>query len=324
MRHKNASGYVVKLSGGQLAKFEAQMELFFEDAKMPTVEEFGPIWLEDATARRQKHSYVNYKRLMLAKYLLPNIGKLRLSEIPGAGVDKMRAATTHLAPKSVNNILCLLGNMLSVAEAKGYRQLHSGWKQLKTVQPVAEYYSFRELELLLEAAREVGPEATAIVLLAAHAGLRRGEIMGLQWRDIDLGGQSLHVQRSLVGGVLDSPKSGRSRTIPMTPSLVVALQALPRKGEFVLVGMKGKHVSTKWMYNQMKCISEKCPIKIKGKLHTLRHTFCSHLAMHGVSALAIKELAGHSTLEVTQRYMHLQNNLKKEAIAVLEKNPAAF
>jgi len=58
-------------------------------------------------------------------------------------------------------------------------------------------------------------------------------------------------------------------------------------------------------------------LKVTGGLHILRHTFCSRLAMAGAPALAIKELAGHTTLATTMRYMHLSPAAKSAAIELL-------
>ena len=56
-------------------------------------------------------------------------------------------------------------------------------------------------------------------------------------------------------------------------------------------------------------------------VHVLRHTFCSHLAMSGASAVAIQHLAGHADLATTQRYMHLSPNAVDEAIRLLNRRP---
>jgi site-specific recombinase XerD len=56
---------------------------------------------------------------------------------------------------------------------------------------------------------------------------------------------------------------------------------------------------------RMKKVERMVGLSVKGKIHILRHTFCSHLAMRGASAVQIMELAGHTKLEMTMRYMHL-------------------
>jgi len=57
---------------------------------------------------------------------------------------------------------------------------------------------------------------------------------------------------------------------------------------------------------------------VSGRLHILRHTFCSRLAMRGVQVMAIKELAGHASLSTTMRYMHLSPCAKRDAILMLD------
>ncbi len=69
----------------------------------------------------------------------------------------------------------------------------------------------------------------------------------------------------------------------------------------------------KWMRRAQRLAG----LKVTGGLHVLRHTFCSRLAMAGAPALAIKELAGHTSLTTTMRYMHLSPSAKSAAIQLL-------
>jgi site-specific recombinase XerD len=60
-------------------------------------------------------------------------------------------------------------------------------------------------------------------------------------------------------------------------------------------------------------------LQIKGSLHKLRHTFCLHLAMRGAPPTAVQELAGHESLTITLRYMHLSPSARDQAIALLDE-----
>lgn len=75
--------------------------------------------------------------------------------------------------------------------------------------------------------------------------------------------------------------------------------------------------------NWIEKIENKANMPITGRVHVLRHTFASHVAMAGVPAMTIKELARHSTLLTTMRYMHLSPSAKDEGIAMLAKSRAA-
>jgi site-specific recombinase XerD len=66
-------------------------------------------------------------------------------------------------------------------------------------------------------------------------------------------------------------------------------------------------------------ITRAAGMKASRKIHILRHTFCSHLAMRGAKAIQIMELAGHTDLKTTQRYMHLSPAMRDSAIRLLER-----
>jgi len=81
----------------------------------------------------------------------------------------------------------------------------------------------------------------------------------------------------------------------------------------------GTPVSQQTVRSWMAAAQKRAGFKLTRALHILRHTFCSHLAMRGVSPLSIKELAGHRSLRTTMRYMHLGKGEKHRAIQMLEE-----
>jgi len=78
------------------------------------------------------------------------------------------------------------------------------------------FHDFEEYERLLTAAQKRGPETYLMVLLGGDAGLRLGEIVALEWDDVDLPARRLIVQRADWCGHVTVPKGGRSRRLPMT------------------------------------------------------------------------------------------------------------
>ena len=66
-------------------------------------------------------------------------------------------------------------------------------------------------------------------------------------------------------------------------------------------------------------ITKAAGLKVSKKVHILRHTFCSHLAMRGAKAIQVLELAGHTDMKTTQRYMHLSAAMRDSAIRLLEQ-----
>ena len=87
------------------------------------------------------------------------------------------------------------------------------------------FHDFEEYERLLTVAQKRSPEACLMVLLGGEAGLRLGEIVALEWGDVDLHARRLTVQRSDWCGHVTVPKRGRSRRLPMTQRLTSALKA---------------------------------------------------------------------------------------------------
>ena len=155
------------------------------------------------------------------------------------------------------------------------------------------------------------------MLLGGEAGLRCGEIIALEWRDVDLAKRQLCVARSDWNGEVTAPKSGRLRYVPLTLRLAAALRDHRHlKGPRVLCQDDGKALTRQQVQYRVKHAARKANV-VQG-VHVLRHTFCSHLAMRGAPARAIQELAGHSELSVTQRYMHLSPAALDAAIRLLD------
>jgi len=182
----------------------------------------------------------------------------------------------------------------------------------------AAFYDFEEYERLVVAARTVSTQAYLIVLLGGEAGLRSGEMVALEWDDIDLPKRLLCVQRNAWEGH-DSPKSGRIRYVRMTTRLTAALkEARHLRGPRVLYRDDGRPFSEMSTTLAMKRAARKAGVQANGP-HRLRHTFCSHLAMRGAAPRAIQELAGHAHFTTTQRYMHLSPAALDAAIDLLER-----
>jgi integrase len=153
--------------------------------------------------------------------------------------------------------------------------------------------------------------------------LRRGEIVGVEWQDVDLVRGLLTVQRSDWDGHVTVPKGGRSRKVPLTSALSEALKRHPRRihGGRVLLHEDGAPVGRKALHLWMGETMRRARLGESNGLHVLRHTFCSHLAMQGAPAKAIQELAGHADLATTMRYMHLSPAARDSAIRLLDGWP---
>jgi integrase len=252
--------------------------------------------------------------------LVPQLGKKRLDTITDEDVQSIKAALADHAPKTVNNVLTVLGSTLRVAvKWKVLPALPCAVDLVKVCNLVPEFYEFGDYGRLVDAAGRIDRRTLLIVLLGGDAGLRRGEMIGLRWADVDFRRRQLKVEQAVWGTVTDAPKSGRGRIIPMTDALARALHEHRHlRGEHVLYADDGRQPQAYQVRKWLKAAQRRAGFaKATGGTHVLRHTFCSHLAMRGAPAKAIQELAGHESLTTTMRYMHLSPRARAHAIGLL-------
>lgn len=192
-------------------------------------------------------------------------------------------------------------------------------KKFKTPRGRVEFFTPQEVRILLDFADKKAeghggycPYKTA-VMLGARAGLRRGEMVHLEWVDINFDRQILTVQPKHGW----TPKTNECRDVSLPPDLISFLRALPRSKKcnnvlydyygdpFTLDGLAvkfGKFVRTSGL---------------KGGLHKLRHTFASHLVQNGVDLYTVSKLLGHSSIKTTEIYAHLSPVTLAGAVAKL-------
>ena len=289
--------------------------------EVPTFQEFAPRFMDGyARANRQKPSGIAAKETILRVHLTPLLGPKKLDAITSEVVQGVKGHLQGKAPKTVNNVLTVLNKMLKTAvEWDAIKQMPCTIKALPTMKPSMGFHSEPEYERLLSVGERRGREVHLMILLAGDAGLRLGEIVALEWRDIDFETRRLTVQRADWLGVVSSPKGGRLRRIPLTRRLAAALKgARHLRSPRVLCLPDGAPITRDRVIKAIRSAQRVAQTEHEG-VHVLRHTFCSHLAMRGAGARAIQEVAGHADLSTTQRYMHLSPSAIEEAIRLLDR-----
>lgn len=148
-----------------------------------------------------------------------------------------------------------------------------------------------------------------IVQIAIHSGMRRGEIVNLQWKDIDL------KERRII---VENTKNNERRVIPMNDTLYQVFKSLPvhLHSERVFPDINGKMVTV--------AFERACKRAGIGdfRFHDLRHTFASYLTMGGGNIRTVQTLLGHKDLRMTMRYSHLSPEHLRDAVTTLEKSLA--
>lgn len=285
-------------------------------ARVPTLATFWPQVVSDHyIASRKKKSSVASAEIIARLHLLPVLGSKRLDHIANADIVALKSAMAKHSKKTTNNALGVLSRVYRCAIEWGLiKDIPFRFCMFKIANQRIEFYEVDEYRRLLDGAKKVGRHVYLACLLAGSAGLRRGEVIGLRWTDLDLVRGIIHVEQATYLSVhVDTPKSGHGRKVPMTDELRSALLAARAPGvERVVLGATDKRLRT-WFH----AAQRRAGLPVRRGLHLLRHTFCSHLAMAGVSAIAIKDLAGHVDLKTTQGYMHLAPGGTGDAIKTL-------
>jgi integrase len=320
------------------------------ESTAPTLAAFADKFIEDCRLEKKKPTYIETHESMLRAHLLPMFKDRKLdtfssddemalkrrlaSRVWGGKKSKLAGKPSSQSRSTYNNPATTMNMLLRCAvKKKQIAMVPYKFTAFKREETHAGYYDFDIYELIVEAAYQIATRTHLIVLLGGDAGLRRGEILGLQRRHLDFRAGVIYVEVAVsvvkVEGVyraVEHPTKGwERRSVPMTDRLMAALLAYPigpRGPRLIQPDGDAAYVSDKafnlWMRKpQARVVTDGVPPDANGEVHILRHTFCSHLAMRGASLASIRELAGHQRVSTTQKYMHLAPGEGHRAIGLL-------
>ena len=215
---------------------------------------------------------------------------------------------------TVNFEIKTLTNMFNVAIKWGYLKENptKGVTRLKIndAKPV-RFLTVEECQKLLKACPE---ELYPIYFTYLNTGMRKAELEYLEWGDIDFQRRKIKIRRKEDW----QPKTGE-REIPINSQLLELLKDLKEgndqglKSAFVFPHKDGGRIRVK-LREKLIQIAAKAGIENLTKLHTLRHTFASHLVMQGVDLPTVKKLMGHSDIQTTMIYAHLAPDHLADAV----------
>jgi integrase len=287
--------------------------------EVPTLEAFAPRFIEGyARANRQKPSGIAAKEGILRIHLIPELGARALDTISNEQVQRLKLRLGDKSPKTVNNVLSVLNVLLKQAVEWGVlERLPCSIRLMRVPHTDAAFHDFGAYECLLVAAQEIDHRSYVIALLGGEAGLRAGEIVALEWADVDLERRQIRVRHSDWRGELTAPKNGRIRFVGMTERLATALrQHRHLRSRRVVCTNEGTPLTRQAAWSRVRYAAKRA--KVPTGVHILRHTFCSHLAMQGAPMRGVQELVGHQSLAMTQRYSHLSPASLDATIRLLE------
>jgi integrase len=287
----------------------------------PTVGELAERFLAEYTRPRIK-DLKKYRATTgtALRRALPLLRKSRADAIKPADLAKLRDALLRTyAKNSVRQTLATLGSLYGWAVKMGLVPVNPvrGIEQPQR-QDALEYLSAEEVRALLLTAQQradAGTTSDRMLLAAAslvlHAGVRKGELFGLRWRDLCLSSQRLDIMRSFDG----TPKSGRARHLRLPDVVVPVLQRWRQQCPPTPLGLVFPRQRRDGTWGRVEKTSEMIGLPallaaagcrpLGMAWHALRHTFASHYMMAGGSLLALSKILGHADVKITMVYAHL-------------------
>ena len=304
-----------------------------EKSELPTFKQYSETWTKHYAEVECKYSTAYGYKLLLKRHLVPEFGAFKLDHISREHVKEFaaRLAAKGLARNSVRRAVTLLTGILNAAlddrlidRNPAVRILSSRQGQTEKFRPTPLTPS--EQADLLKKARAESLEQYALLLVGLRAGLRRGEMVALQWGDIQFGADDtdadrfIEVKRNYVYGRFTSPKSHRSRRVDLSGELRRTLLELQDE-RLLKAFSSGKSAITQDFVFPSKTGGVLDPdnmtrdrflplLQAAGiraiRFHDLRHTFGARLIAAGAPLNYVKEQMGHSSIQVTvDTYGHL-------------------
>lgn len=291
-------------------------------------------WLEDGAKGSVRDSTYRSYSDIVRLHLIPTLGSARLVKLRPVDVEKMlrQKLDEGLSPRRVQFIHAVLRRGLGRAVRWGWVAQNAAslcdvprvpHREIEPLKPA-------ETRALLQVLR--GERLEAMYVTALACGLRRGELLGLVWEDVDLGRGVLTVRRSLqrVSGrtLLAEPKTARSRRTLQLPGFVLvawrahrARQAAERLAAgdrwqemgFVFTTLEGRPLEGMNVTHHFQRLLARAGVR-KRRFHDLRHSCATVLMAQGVPARVAMEILGHSQIGVTMNtYTHVLDQLSRDA-----------
>lgn len=311
-------------------KDERYRERFFPGSpRAIKVREYFELWLKSYAAHHCKYSTLKSYILTINKYLLPKYGERQLNSLTIHDMKELCSLlqSQNKARQTIRNIFLPIREGLGHAVAEGLilsnpcmilrRQL----KQTRDAKITRSPLTQAETLTLVAGASKKEPVLHAAILLGVRAGMRAGEVLGLQWGDVDLKNRTATIRHTIVLARQTDAKNKRARTVDLTPSVVQALRNLPiGKPTDRIIQRHERGVCITWLRLSFYDVLKECGLP-QITFHALRHTYASQLILLGANPKYIQDQLGHASINVTfDIYGHLFKN--ERSADLLEAAPS--
>ncbi len=273
-----------------------------------------------ATAK-DKRPWGHRRDLDATRHLRGHFGGLDLSDLNPARIRAYVDARREedVTPATVNRELCVLSAAINYARREWEWDIQNPVPGRKLREPEGRirWITKDEARVLIRVAEKEpqAPHLADFIRLALHTGCRKGELLGLEWSRVDLRAGLFHLEAHHT-------KTRRRRSVPLNRD---AREAILSRARF-----RAEHCpDTPWVFahkdgsrvqDVKRSFATACRrIGIKDfRIHDMRHTCAAWLVSAGVPLTEVRDLLGHSTINMTERYAHLAPENVRAAVALLE------
>ena len=285
---------------------------------------FAQMWFDMYKKPYLRERSLDAIKYVLNQHILPVIGGYRLRDITPMHIQAIMAGLSGKSNSLQSKVLSNLRSIFSIAQENGLvakspvsTTLKLNGKKTAEKEPL----SVVDCSLLLD--RVKNPRARTFLLIALHTGMRRGEILGLQWDDVDFKGGMIHIRHNAVitehkTTVNDFLKTAAGRRdVPLTEDLEQWLKAQKKLAHSkYVIAMENHKPLTKSSYRSLwRLIERELPEK-HITAHLLRHTYITRLFEAGLDIKEVQYLAGHSTMDMTLKvYTHYDRRSRQAKTA---------
>lgn len=287
-----------------------------------TVEKFYGIWIDEiADDDDFRPSTVELYRRLHEKYILPVLGKKKLADLDVHDVEKFFKLAKKSSQHQARAAKKALSSML--AEAKKHKYILTNpardyrVKRIKPKDP--DVWSKEQLRKFLAEAKDTSPYYEAYAIMANY-GLRRGEVLGLRWEDVDFSGGCIHIRQQIVS-VNNRPQIGdlktedSHRTLALNEWLVGILKRrfIPEATGLIFHTKNGTPIAPRNFYRDFQKVARRAGLP-HIKIHALRHMAACFMRDAGVDPKTCQNILGHATLDMTLRiYQHASSECERAA-----------
>lgn len=316
-------------------EYNQQRNLLVQTTKM-TFSEFLQHWIENYVKYNCEETTIYGYRNIIFKHIIPFLGNFELQKLQPAHIQqyyKYLMDDKLLSPNTVHKHHACIRKALDYGLKQQFvhRNVSDAVTLPKKERFVGQSYTRDQLNILLDKVKDTKLELP--VYLAGYLGLRREEIVGLQWKYINFKDRSIQIAevRTSAGSkeIVKAPKTEQSkRVLYMTDELLEVLNKARERQEEYKWMLGDEYIDSGYVYIQdtgkpyrVNTLTEQFGLFLernvlpKIRLHDLRHTFASILYEAGVDLKAISEALGHSDLATTNKiYTHRFDKTHKKTI----------